>query len=216
MNNKILLALLISMTLGCSISYSQKSKLSYDINKLLKENKLIKITPRQKVTEISDGSKQGLNLDGILWLKDLDFKTGTIDVDLRGQDVFQQSFLGIAFHCIDTATYDVVYFRPFNFRATDTLRHKHAVQYMSLPGYEWDKLRQEYPLVYENEVNPAPRATAWFHTRIVINADDIVVYVDHADKPSLTIKKLNNRQNGLLGLWSTGLPGDFANLVITQ
>jgi hypothetical protein len=216
MNNKILLALLISMTLGCSISYSQKSKLSYDINKLLKENKLIKITPRQKVTEISDGSKQGLSLDGILWLKGLDFKIGTIDVDLRGQDVFQQSFLGIAFHGVDVNTHDVIYFRPFNFRATDTLRHKHAVQYMSLPGYEWDKLRQEHPLVYENEVNPAPHATAWFHARIVVNADDIVVYVDHADKPSLKVKKLNNRQSGLLGLWSTGLPGDFANLVITQ
>ncbi|MEO3406164.1 hypothetical protein AAFN85_19785 [Mucilaginibacter sp. CAU 1740] len=216
MNNKILLALLISMTLGCSISYSQKSKLSYDINKLLHENKLIKITPLQRVAEITDGSKQGLSLDGILWLKGLDFKTGTIDVDLRGKDIFQQSFLGIAFHGIDTAVYDVIYFRPFNFRATDTLRHKHAVQYMSLPGYEWDKLRQEYPLVYENEVNPAPQATAWFHTRIVVNVDDIVVYVDHADKPSLKVKKLNNRQTGLLGLWSTGLPGDFANLVITQ
>ena len=216
MNNKILLTLLISMTLGSSISYSQQQKTSYDINSLLKANKLVKAYPRQKVAEITDGSKQGINSDGVLWLKDLDFKTGTIDIDLRGQDVFQQSFLGIAFHGIDTTTNDVIYFRPFNFQATDTLRRKHAVQYMTSPDFPWDKLRKEHPLVYENEVNPAPLATAWFHARIVINADDIVVYVDHSNKPSLRVKKLNNRQNGLLGLWSSGLPGDFANLVITQ
>ncbi|WP_162996333.1 hypothetical protein [Mucilaginibacter celer] len=216
MSNKILLTVLISMTLGSSICYSQQKKQSYDINNLFNQNKLIKAYPRQTTTSLTDGSKQGLSLDGILWLKDVDFKTGIIDVDLRGRDVFQQSFLGIAFHGIDTTTHDVVYFRPFNFQATDTLRRKHAVQYMSSPDFPWDKLRKEHPLVYENEVNPAQQATAWFHARIVVGADDIVVYVDHADKPSLKVKKLNNRHNGLIGLWSSGLPGDFANLVISQ
>lgn len=216
MNNKILLMVLISMTLGSSIGYSQQAKLSYNLIELFKTNKLIKAYPREVVTEVTDGSKQGLNVYGILWLKDLNFKTGTIDVDLRGKDVFQQSFLGIAFHGIDTATYDVVYFRPFNFQATDTLRHKHAVQYMSSPGFEWDKLREQYPLVYENEVSPAPQATAWFHARIVVDKDNIMVYVDHSSKPSLTVKKLNSRQNGLIGLWSSALSSDFANLVISQ
>jgi hypothetical protein len=151
-----------------------------------------------------------------LWLKDVDFKTGTIDVDLRGRDVFQQSFLGIAFHGVDTTINDVIYFRPFNFQTPDTLRRKHSVQYMSAPDFPWDKLRKEHPLVYENAVNPFPLATAWFHARIVINTDDIVVYVDHSAQPSLVVKKLNNRKSGLIGLWSSGLPGDFANLVITQ
>jgi hypothetical protein len=216
MNNKILLIAILSMTLGSNFCYSQQKKVTYDINRLLKENKLIRPYTRQTVTELTDGSKQGLTLDYILWLKDVNFKTGTIDIDLRGRDVFQQSFLGIAFHGVDTTTNDVIYFRPFNFQAADTLRRKHAVQYMSAPDFPWDKLRKEHPLVYENEVSPSPLATAWFHARIVINADDIVVYVDHSDKPSLKVKKLNDRQSGLIGLWSSGLPGDFANLVITQ
>jgi hypothetical protein len=216
MNNKILFIAILSMTLGSSFCYSQQQKVTYDINRLLKENKLTKAYPRQTVAEVTDGSKPGLTTDGILWIKNVNFKTGTIDVDLRGRDVFQQSFLGIAFHGVDTTTNDVVYFRPFNFQSTDTLRRKHAVQYMSAPDFPWDKLRKERPLVYENAVNPFPEATAWFHARIVINEDDIVVYVDHSDKPSLTVKKLNNRHSGLIGLWSSGLPGDFSNLVITQ
>jgi hypothetical protein len=216
MNNKILLFAILNMTLGSNFCYSQQKKVTYDINRLLKENKLIKAYPHQTVAEVSDGSKQGLTSNGILWLKGVDFKTGIVDVDLRGRDVFQQSFLGIVFHGVDTTTNDVIYFRPFNFQATDTLRRMHAVQYISEPDFPWDKLRKEHPLVYENAVNPFPEATAWFHAHIVINADNIVVYVDHSDKPSLTVKKLNNRQNGLIGLWSSGLPGDFANLVITQ
>ncbi|QEM09597.1 hypothetical protein [Mucilaginibacter rubeus] len=216
MNNKILLIALISMTLGDSFCYSQQKKVTYDVNRLLKENKLIKAYPRQIVTEVTDGSKQGLTTDGILWLKNVDFETGVVEVDLRGRDVFQQSFLGIAFHGVDTTTNDVIYFRPFNFQTTDTLRRKHTVQYISEPDFPWDKLRKEHPLVYENAVNPFPEATAWFHARIVINTDDITVYVNHSDWPSLKVKKLNNRQKGLIGLWSSGLPGDFANLVISQ
>lgn len=216
MNNKILLIALLSMTLGSNFCYSQQKKVTYDINSLLKGNKLIKAYPRQTVTEVTDGSKKGLTSDGILWLKNVDFKTGTVDIDLRGRDVFQQSFLGIAFHGIDTTTNDVIYFRPFNFQSDDTLRRKHTVQYISEPDFPWDKLRKEHPLVYENAVNPFPEATAWFHARIVINANNVVVYVDHSVKPSLTVKKLNNRRSGLIGLWSSGLPGDFANLVISQ
>jgi len=216
MNNKILLFTILSMTLGSGFCYSQQKKVTYDINHLLKENKLVKAYTRQTVKELTDGNKQGLTLDGILWLKDVDFKTGTIDIDLRGRDVFQESFLGIAFHGVDTTTNDVIYFRPFNFQTTDTLRRKHTVQYISEPDFPWDKLRKEHPLVYENAVNPFPLAEAWFHARIVVNADNIVVYVDHSHQPSLTVKKLNNRQSGLVGLWSSGLPGDFANLVITQ
>src|SRR5512136_2674190 len=38
-----------------------------------------------------------------------------IEVDLKGKDVAQQSFLGVAFHLVDWTTFDAVYFRPFNF-----------------------------------------------------------------------------------------------------
>jgi len=50
----------------------------------------------------------------------------------------------------------------------------------------------------------------------VIGETEIKVYVNNATEPSSTVKKLNSRNDGLIGLWDDGLPGDFANLVITQ
>ena len=153
---------------------------------------------------------------GLNWIKDAQFTNGTIDVDLKGRDVFQQSFLGIAFHGGDTANYDVVYFRPFNFRSADTLRRQHAVQYMSIPSYPWDRLRKEHPLVYEQPVHPAPGAEDWFHATIVVKNKWISVYVNHAASPSLQAELLAGIRNRKIGLWADGLKGRFANLVITE
>jgi hypothetical protein len=180
---------------------------------LLKDNKL-ETTVQQQTQPLSD-TKQGISTKGIVWLKGVDFKDGTIDIDLRGKDVFLQSFLGIAFHGVDTANYDVVYFRPFNFRHADTLRRKWSVQYVSVPDYGWDKLRKEHPLTYENAVDPVPEGDEWFHATIIIKNDWVSVYVNHSPKPSLKVKMLNNRKDGKIGLWDDELSGDFANLTIT-
>lgn len=151
---------------------------------------------------------------GLNWIKDAQLTDGTIEVDLKGRDVFQQSFLGIAFHGNDTSNYDVVYFRPFNFRTTDTLRRQHAVQYMSLPAHPWERLRKEHPLVYEQPVHPAPAAEDWFHATIVIKGKWVSVYVNHAAEPSLKAELLAGTRDRKVGLWSNGLSGSFANLVI--
>ncbi len=212
-NNRFFLFFLLLHIFG-DTAYAQTKRL-YNLSGLLKANKLV-LYPRQTINRLTDGSKRGITCNGIVWLKDCNFKTGEIDVDIRGRDVFQQSFLGIAFHGIDTVTYDAIYFRPFNFQSTDTLRQKHAVQYISEPDYPWDKLRQEYPLAYENRVTPSPVATKWFHAHIVVDDANITVYVNNSTKPSLKVKKLNNRKDGLIGLWTFALPGDFANLAISN
>jgi len=172
------------------------------------------INPGQNVRTLADGEMKGISCQGIVWLKGIKFSTGTIDLDIRGKDEYQQSFVGIAFHGLDTLTYESIYFRPFNFRADDNLRRKHMVQYMSEPDYPWDKLRNEYPLVYESGIKNAPAATAWFHAHIVVDADSVTVYVNHATAYSLKVKRLNGRGDCLIGLWSSALSGDFANLVI--
>src|SRR5476649_1573668 len=82
----------------------------YNLVQLLKDNKLA-TTPGQQ-TQVIDGQKQAISTKGIVWLKDVNFKQGIIEVDLRGKDVFLQSFLGIAFHAPDTATYDVIILGP--------------------------------------------------------------------------------------------------------
>lgn len=200
---------------GCIFTANAQQSIKYDLQQLLKENKL-GTTPEQQTQALDDPQKHAISTKGtIVWLKDVSFREGTIDIDIRGKDVFLRSFLGVAFHGIDTNTYDAVYFRPFNFRHADTLRHKWAVQYVSIPNYNYDVLRKAHPLTYENAVNPVPLATEWFHATIVIKDGYVTVFVNHSPKESLKVKLLNDTKDGKIGLWDDWLPGDFANLVIT-
>lgn len=193
--------------------YTFASAQSYNLQQLVKHNKL---TPSKAMpTPFTDGSRKAVATSGITWITDKNFTTGTIDIDLRGKDELQNSFLGIAFHAPDTNTYDAVYFRPFNFRAENNERRVHAVQYMSIPGFDWERLRTEQNGIYEKAVTPAPAPNDWFHARIVVTTKEIIVFVNNATEPSLTVPKLNTRTSGHIGLWSKGLPGHFANLMIT-
>lgn len=187
---------------------------SYNLQQLLKENKFNVVATR--VVPLTDGDKKGITTDGNLWLKGVTFSQGTIDVDIRGRDVLQRSFLGIAFHAIDTGRYDLIYFRPFNFQSTDSVRRIHAVQYTYEPDFPWYKLREEKNGIYEKAVTPAPAAKDWFHATIVVEGKTIKVYVNHSKTPSLVVEKLNDNKSGMIALHAGRgfLPGDFANLVI--
>ena len=115
----------------------------------------------RQLTSFAEGDRKALRFDerpgdGVAWWPDKEFADGTIEFEVRGKDMFQKSFVGVAFHGVDETTYDVVYFRPFNFQASELARRNHAVQYVSLPNYDWQKLRGEYPGKYENAVQPAP------------------------------------------------------------
>jgi len=187
----------------------------YNLQQLFQKNRLV-ANGNSRAQPLNDGGHKGVSANGIVWLKDLTFKDGTIDIDLRGKDVFLQSFLGIAFHGIDTTTYEVIYFRPFNFKHADTLRRKWSVQYMSMPDYDYDKLRKAHPLIYENAVNPVPDPADWFHATIVVKGKNVVVYVNHSAEPSLSVTGLSSITEGKIGLWNDGLNGDFANLSITK
>ena len=180
---------------------------------MLQTKQLITL-PANDIQVLKDRLHPGVSTKGIVWLNGVNFKQGTIEVDLRGKDVFLQSFLGIAFHGVDTLTYDVVYFRPFNFRHPDTLRRNWSVQYMSLPDHGWPQLRKDFPLTYEHPVQPVPRADDWFHCRLQITKTTVSVFVNQAPNPSLTVDLLNHRSEGLIGLWADGLSGDFSNLTI--
>src|SRR5689334_6174424 len=58
---------------------------------------------------------------GIIWLDRYNFTDGTIELDMLGRSQpIQGSFVGVAFRVADAQTYDSIYFRPFNFRASDT------------------------------------------------------------------------------------------------
>ena len=153
---------------------------------------------------------------GIAWVDGTDFSEGTIEVDVRGKDVLQQSFLGVAFHGKNDTTYESVYVRPFNFRATDPARHDHAVQYMTVPEFDWPRLRQEFPEEFENPVNATLSPTDWVPLRITVRGPRVQIFVGLVANVTLEARKLGKLDRGLVGLWvGNNSDGDFANLRIT-
>ena len=168
-----------------------------------------------KLVEKDGAAAIEFNKGGLVWLDSLEFAAGTIEFDAKGKSAPpQSSFVGVAFRVVDAKTYDVIYFRPFNFRATDPERKAHAVQYASEPQWSWQKLRQEKPGQFEKAIEPAPDGDAWFHTKVVIEKKQIKVFVNGATEPSLVVNELSNRPGGSVGLWCGGY-GVIANLKVT-
>lgn len=190
---------------------------TYNLVRLLNSNGLTVID--RKVEALSE--KNGISLtdtpesDGYALVKGSTFSEGTIEVDIRGKDVIGQNFVGVAFHSVEGVGADVIYFRPFNFTAEDPVRRSHSVQYVSLPEWDWRKLRETFPDKYENAIASPPDPNEWFHAKIEVLGNKIRVYVNDDSEPCLEVTKLNNRKSGEVGVWvGFKTSGDFANLTI--
>jgi hypothetical protein len=154
---------------------------------------------------------------GVAWLTDKTFSEGTIEFDVRGRDGLQRSFVGVAFHGVDDKTYESVYFRPFNFQATDPVRKIHAVQYVYEPELGFQKLRDTRKDEFEADMNPETvQATDWFHARVEVRNNRIRVFVNDAKTPTLDVPTLNPNPTGKRIGYMVGnnSNGDFANLQI--
>jgi hypothetical protein len=118
---------------------------------------------------------------------------------------------------VDEKKPDIVYFRPFNFQTSDSLRRTHAIQYASHPDYPWPVLRNSFPGNYEKAISPATDPNAWFHAKIIVTYPNIKVFVNNNSAACLDVRKLNERTTGKFGLWvGNNSDGDFANLTITK
>ena len=149
----------------------------------------------------------------LLWLNNIDFKNGVIELDCKGNDVRGKSFLGLALHGTDTINYDAIYFRPFNFR--DPERKNHSVQYIDKPDNDWDLLREKHTGKYEKEINPPPDPNDWFHAKILIKYPIIRVYINGSKNPCLEVTQISRRKSGKLALWIDSDDGWFKNIQLT-
>jgi hypothetical protein len=162
--------------------------------------------------------KPALFARGNIWIEGVNFSEGTIECDILGKSMPRSSnFPGIVFHGADEATFDCVYFRPFNFRAPNPENASHAVQYISHPQWTWQKLRAEKTGQYEKPITPSLDGDAWFHAKIVVAGKKVSVFVNDNATPCLEVEKLNDRTSGRIGIWGSdaGDGGHFANLKIT-
>jgi hypothetical protein len=169
----------------------------------------------------TDGPAQVIYLnerddEGIAWIKGKHFTNGTIEVDIKGRDVLQRSFLVIAFHGINDTTYEAIYFRPFNFRADDAERKVHNVQYIAMPGFDWPKLRAEHHNQYEKGIDSRPDPNAWFHAKIEVHGTSVKVFVNDNATPSLSISALTHTGGKMIGYWvGNGSDGSWKNMRLT-
>ena len=158
----------------------------------------------------------GASGDGVAWVEGTDFRLGTIELDVRGREEMSQLYVGVAFHRLDDETYEVVHLRPFNFRVADPVRRQHAVQYVSLPRFDFERLRADFPEEFENPVHRSLEPTDWVRLRVVVASSRIRIQVGPVNEVTLDVRKLGQLDGGEVGLWvGNGSGGDFANLVIT-
>ncbi|MCC6461369.1 MAG: DUF1080 domain-containing protein [Saprospiraceae bacterium] len=173
-------------------------------------------------TLIDEPSYQGIRLskeygEGVAWLTGVEFSNGTIEFDVRGEDVKQHSFVGLAFHGQNDSTYDAIYLRPFQFRAPDEVLRHRSIQYVSFPDFTWRRLRALSPGKYENAVDPAPDPNAWMRVRIVVQGTTVSTYINGNPSPSLVVEKVTAVHTGSIGFYVADTSGgDFANISITK
>jgi hypothetical protein len=153
--------------------------------------------------------------DGLGIIEDIAFETGTIEVELLGENSPGRSFIGIAFNIEDAETYEAVYFRPFNFVATAQINRDHMVQYIFHPDFTWSRLRQEQTGEFENEIPSPPDPDDWFKATIEVTDSIVKVYVEGIALPVLEVERLTATKSGKIGLWvGNGSSGRFRNLVL--
>ncbi len=143
------------------------------------------------------------------------FTTGVIEVDLKGRNLRQRSFLGVAFNVTDEKNFEAVYFRPFNFKAEEPMRSR-AVQYIAWPVNTWEHLRKTAPGRFEHAIDPVPDPDDWFHARIEVTDREVRVFVNGAGTPTLVTERLlasGNRRPA--GLFVDSAEGVYANFRIT-
>src|ERR1700719_4223961 len=122
------------------------------------------------------------------------FQDGTIEVSLSG-DTYPNApagargFVGIAFRMnADRSHFECFYLRPKNGRAEDQLQRNHSVQYISIPGFPWQKLRAETPGKYESYVDLVPGE--WTKIKVVVSGEKAQLYVNGTAEPTLIVNDL--------------------------
>lgn len=174
-------------------------------------------------TRVTDAGAAGLDdSDRFAVVRGTEFQDGTIEVNLTGDTAADappeyRGFVGIAFRVsTDRSHFECLYLRPKNGRSEDQLQRNHSVQYISMPGYPWQKLRSETPGKYESYVDLVPGQ--WTRVRIQVSGTSARLYVNGAEQPTLVVKDLKQPiAKGAVALWvGVGTIAHFSQLKVTQ
>src|SRR5690242_13346307 len=86
---------------------------------------------------------------------------------------------------------------------------------ISIPGFDWYKLRREWPWLYESYAVLGPEH--WSHLRIDVHGRVAKLFIDRSDTPSLVVNGLKGEElRGGVALWGyAGEEAYFANFKVT-
>lgn len=154
-------------------------------------------------------------------LPGIDFENGVIEYEFAG-DVKpnappeHRGFTGLAFRVAPDGTrYECFYQRPLNAVSQNEQQRKHTVQYISMPGYGWRKLRTETPGKYETWADIKPGD--WARVRIEVKGKEASIFINDSAQPLLTADLKQGQTRGTLALWvDIGTVGHFANLKVRR
>lgn len=146
--------------------------------------------------------------EDVLALLDLEpFHDGVIEIDVAGAPrpgapADARGFVGLAFRTGEDGDWsEVFYLRPTNARCDDQLRRNHSLQYVSLPDFPWQRLRQEHPGKYESYADLDPGA--WTALKIVVSGTTARLHVNGAEQPALVVTDLKHGDGpGRIALWA--------------
>ena len=171
---------------------------------------------------ITDAGAEGLDDAGRLAIvPGSSFQDGTIEVNLSGDTAPDarpewRGFVGVAFRVTaDRSHFECFYLRPKNGRSEDQLQRNHSVQYISIPGFPWQKLRSESPGKYESYVDLVPGN--WTQVKIQVAGSSGRLYVNGAEQPVLIVNDLKQPSvKGAIALWvGVGTIAHFSDLKVT-
>ena len=158
----------------------------------------------------------------LLILKKSAFSNGVIELDLAGDtlpsaEAGARGFVGVAFRTdLDGNSFECFYLRPKNGRVADQVRRNHALQYISVPGFPWQRLRREFPEQYESYADLVPGE--WTKIRIEVAGVTARLFVNGSVQPALIVNDLKQGNGaGAIALWvGPGTVAYFANLQVTR
>ncbi len=173
---------------------------------------------RKAMRLVDAATNAGDDVSRIAIVKGSSLQDGTIEVSLTGDTLPTASptargFVGIAFRVTgDASRYECFYLRPKNGRAEDQLQRNHSAQYISIPGFDWYKLREATPGKYESYVDLVPGE--WTNLTIKVAGTDARLFVNGSEQPVLVVHDLKQApQAGAVALWvGPGTIAHFADL----
>jgi hypothetical protein len=175
----------------------------------------------RQAIRLTESGASAANAETLATVSGTSFQNGTIEVTLSGDTApnappDQRGFVGIAFRVsANTSRFECFYLRPKNGRSENQLQRNHSAQYISVPGYPWEKLRSETPGQYESYADLIPGE--WTKVRIQVQGSTARLYVNGAIQPTLIVNDLKQKPSaGGIALWiGPGTIGHFTDLRVT-